>query len=179
MLAAPETILTPRLTLRAARPDQAQAMWPVLSDPALYRWIAREPPASVANVEARLARISQRTAPDRAEQWLNWTVWRRDSDEAIGIVEATVSRSNDVLIAYMFAPRIWGQGYAREATAAAIDAMRTAGAHSFTATIDVRNEPSRKLAQRLDFHCVERRMSEDIIAGAASEEEVWRLNVDA
>jgi RimJ/RimL family protein N-acetyltransferase len=179
VLEAPETIVTSRLVLLAVQPDHALAMWPVLSDPALYQWIAREPPATLAEVESRLARISQRTAPSRTEQWLNWTAWLRDTNEAIGIVEATVPPSSDVLIAYMFASRVWGKGYAHEATAAAIEAMCAAGARSFTATIDTRNEASRGLAQRLGFTCIGRRANQEIIAGAASEEEVWRISVDA
>jgi RimJ/RimL family protein N-acetyltransferase len=175
MLDVPTTpILTKRLELAPVAPSHTYALWPVLGDPALYQWIPRQPPAAPTDVEARLRRISQRTAPDRADQWINWTVLRQDTGEAIGTVETTVSPSNIVLIAYMFAPSIWRQGYATEATSAAIAALEQAGAKAFEATIDTRNAASRALAAKLGFRLIETRASDDIIAGAPSMEEVWR-----
>jgi ribosomal-protein-alanine N-acetyltransferase len=170
-------ILTPRLKLEPLRPAHAPAMWEVLRDPALYQWIARPPPGSQEELAARFARIAQRSAPGRAEQWLNWTVWTLDAEEAIGIVEASATPANMVHIAYIFASRVWGNGYASEATAAAIDAMSRGGATAFEAALDTRNAASRALAQRLGFRHSETRASADIIAGAASSEEMWRRDV--
>lgn len=175
MLSIPTTpILTERLELIPVTPSHTLALWPVLSDHALYQWIPREPPAAPADVEARLRRVSQRTAPDRADQWINWTVLRQDTGEAIGVVESTVPPSNTVLIAYMFASTVWRQGYASEAMRAALAAFEQAGATNFEATIDTRNEASRALAAKLGFKLIETRASDDIIAGAPSMEEVWR-----
>lgn len=167
-------IFTERLRLEPLRPAHARAMWAVLRDPALYQWIARPPPASQEELAARFARIAQRTVPGRAEQWLNWSVWTRSDGDAIGVVEATATPAGMVHIAYMFAPRVWGQGCAVEAVAAAIDAMTQAGARQFEAVMDTRNAASRALARRLGFQHVETRASDDRIGGAASEEEVWR-----
>jgi RimJ/RimL family protein N-acetyltransferase len=175
MLELPLTpILTERLELVPVSPSHTYALWPVLSDPALYQWIARQPPASAADVEARLRRVSQRTAEDRDDQWINWTVLRQDTGEAIGVVESTVPPSHTVLIAYMFASNVWRQGYASEAMSAALSAFEHAGATHFEATIDTRNEASRALAVKLGFALNETRTSDDIIAGAPSVEEVWR-----
>lgn len=165
-------LLTERLVLRPLAAADAPAFWPVLRDPALYQWIARAPPASLAEVEARFARIAQRTAPGRDDQWLNWTVWRRET--ALGLVEATARPDHSVLVAYLFASGAWGRGYATEALAAAIAALEQAGAARFEATIDTRNAASRALVARLGFHRAETRASDDIIAGAPSQEEVWR-----
>jgi [ribosomal protein S5]-alanine N-acetyltransferase len=175
MLDVPVTpILTERLELVPVAPAHTYALWPVLSDPALYQWIPRQPPSAPADVEARLRRIAQRTAPGRDDQWINWTVLRRDSGEAIGVVESTVPPSSVVLIAYLFASTIWRQGYATEAMRSAIAALEQAGAAGFEATIDTRNEASRALAAKLGFQLAETRASDDIIAGAPSMEEVWR-----
>jgi ribosomal-protein-alanine N-acetyltransferase len=167
-------IETERLMLRPVDPAHAREMWPVLREPALYQWIAREPPSTLADIEARLNRISVRSAPGRDDQWLNWTVWLRASDEAIGIVESTVPPSHVVQIAYMFAPRVWRQGYASEAVRAVLATLEAAGAVGFEATIDTRNAASRALAAKLGFRLIETRPSGDIIAGAPSLEEVWR-----
>jgi RimJ/RimL family protein N-acetyltransferase len=167
MLDVPEhDVTTQRLILRALRVDHAEAMWEVLRDPRLYTWIDRAPPAEPADLAARFARVAQRTDPVRAEQWLNWTVWTRDGNEPVGIVEATVPVSGPVLIAYMFAPWRWGQGFAGEAVRAALALMSHAGATGFEAVIDARNSASLRLAARLGFHRAEQR--------SAANEEVWR-----
>ena len=170
-------IATPRLILWPVHPTHAAALWPILSNPALHTWIAREPLRTLSDVERRLARIAQRTAPNRVDQWLNWTVWRRDTGEAIGIVENTVAPAQTVQVAYLFSPSIWRQGYASEAMHAVLDAMQNAGATACDATIDTRNAASRALAPKLGFRLIETRASDDIIAGAPSMEELWRRDL--
>lgn len=170
-------IVTERLVLSPADPAHAPQMWPVLREPELYRWIARDPPRSLAAVEERLQRISARTAAGRADQWLNWTVWLHAGDEAIGIVETTAQPSGAVSVAYLFSPRVWRRGYAAEAVRAVLAALEHAGARTFEATIDTRNAASRALAAKLGFRLLETRASADIIAGEPSTEEVWRRNV--
>jgi len=165
LVGQPAPIETERLLLKPIEPAHAEAMWPVLRDPALYHWIERRPPAQLRDIQARFTRISQSVAPDRAEQWLNWTVWTL-AGEAIGIVEATVRANNEVMIAYMFSAAHWGRGYAREATAAAIEAMSQSGAIAFEAIIDDRNVRSLALAQRLGF--------ERVGIDADLREETWR-----
>jgi [ribosomal protein S5]-alanine N-acetyltransferase len=169
-----EPFRTERLVLRPAAAADAEAMWPVLGDPALYQWIARKPPASRAEVEDRMTRISQRTAEGRADQWLNWTVWLLESGDAVGIVETTVPPTHVASLGYLFGSAFWGRGYASEAVSAVIALLEAAGMVAFEATIDTRNFASRALASRLGFTLLETRRSEDIIAGAPSIEEVWR-----
>jgi [ribosomal protein S5]-alanine N-acetyltransferase len=169
-----EPFRTERLLLRPAAAADAAALWPVLGNPTLYQWIARKPPDSRADVEDRMARISQRTAEGRADQWLNWTVWLPESGDAIGIVETTVPPTHIASIAYLFGRAFWGHGYASEAVGAVVALLEDAGMVAFEATIDTRNLASRALASRLGFTLIETRPSDDLIAGAPSIEEVWR-----
>lgn len=170
-------ILTERLVLRTLAAEHADAFWPVLRDPALYRWIARPPPVSLADLKARFDRIAQRTAVDRAGQWVNWTVWTRGTNTALGVIETTVPPSGPALIAYMFASTIWRNGYATEAMRAALAALADAGVVVIEATIDTRNTASRALVAKLGFSHFETRSSDDIIDGAPTEEDVWRCGV--
>jgi [ribosomal protein S5]-alanine N-acetyltransferase len=169
-----EPFRTERLLLRPVAAADAAAMWPVLGDPALYQWIARSPPASLAEIEQRFGRISQRTAEGRADQWLNWTAWLPDGLSAVGIVETTVTPTYVASIGYLFGRAFWGRGYASEAVAAVIALLGAAGVVAFEASIDTRNLASRALASRLGFTLIETRPSDDIIGGAPSMEEVWR-----
>jgi RimJ/RimL family protein N-acetyltransferase len=168
-------LITERLELRPLAWADAETFWPLLADEALYRWIARAPPASPGDVEARFARISERTAEGRADQWINWTAWRRKDGAAIGLVETTVRPTGDAALAYLFGSAFWGQGYAYEATSTAIAALRDGGVVTIEAPMDTRNAASRAHSAKLGFLQVETRPSDDIIAGAPSVEELWRL----
>lgn len=173
-----EPFRTERLLLRPVVVADAAAMWPVLGDAALYQWIARAPPASLAEIERRFERISQRTAEGRDDQWLNWTAWLPDGVSAVGIVETTVPPTHVASIGYLFGQAFWGRGYASEAVAAIMTLLEAAGMVAFEATIDTRNLASRALASRLGFTLIETRPSDDIIGGAPSTEEVWRRACD-
>lgn len=152
MLAASSTpLLTPRLELRRTRVADAAAMFAALRDPAIYAFIPRAAPRTAEELAARFARVIEETAPGRAEQWLNWTVWLRETGAALGMVEATVDAAHGVAVAYLFDPQVWRRGYAREATGAMIAHLTAQGARGFEALIDVRNEASRALAAALGF----------------------------
>lgn len=126
-------------------------MFDVLRDPETYTYISRSAPKSVADVEEHFARLTQETAPDRADQWLNWIVWLRDSETPVGMVEATVYPDNVVFIGYVFDPRHHRRGYGYESTAEILRYLRGCGAKSFTGTIDIRHIASRALAIKLGF----------------------------
>ncbi len=157
LTASREPIFTPRLELRRTRSDDAAAMFEALSDPLMYEFIPRSAPATVADVELRFLRVMHETAPDRLDRWLNWTVWLCETGTGIGTIEATVKPGHRVEIGYLFDPRVWRRGYGREAVGAMIEHLRTQGATSFEASIDIRNIASKALATALGFTHVETR----------------------
>lgn len=146
-----DPIFTPRLELRRTRIDDAAAMFDVLADPEMYAFIPRNAPKAIADVEARFARVIQETAPDRLDQWLNWTVWLRETGAGIGTIEATVKSDHHAEIGYLFDPRVWRRGYAREAVSAMLEHLSQNGATGFEASIDIRNVASKALAASLGF----------------------------
>ncbi|MEZ5958074.1 MAG: GNAT family N-acetyltransferase [Hyphomonadaceae bacterium] len=148
---AREPLFTQRLELRRTRVEDAAAMFEALRHPEMYRYVPHKTPASVADVETRFARVMQETAPNRLDQWLNWTVWRRDDGAPLGTIEATVDQHHAASVGYIFDPRAWGRGYATEAVRAMMDHLRMRGALAFKATIDIQNDASKAVVQRLGF----------------------------
>lgn len=146
-----EPLLTPRLELRRTRVEDAAAMFEALRHPEMYRYVPHKTPATITDVETRFARVMQETAPDRLEQWLNWTVWLRENGTPLGTVEATINQHQAASIGYIFDPRVWGHGYATEAVKAMMDHLRTQGALVFKAEIDIQNNASKAVVTRLGF----------------------------
>ena len=152
-----EPIFTQQLELRRTRIEDAPAIFTALRDPLMYLYVPRRPPTNVAEVEQRFARVIQETAPDRLDQWLNWTVWLRDGGAGLGTIEATVKPDQRVEIGYLFDPRVWRRGFAHEAVGGMIDHLSQNGAASFEAVIDIRNTASKALVSSLGFALSETR----------------------
>jgi ribosomal-protein-alanine N-acetyltransferase len=144
-------VQTDRLTLEPLVPAHARELFADLKDPALYRFIPRQPPSSSDAVEERFTRLATRRSPDGTEAWLNWVARLRDTGEAVGMFEATV-RASESLLAYSLFSRHQRRGYAREACARVIETLRVEHrARVVVAEIDARNAASIRLVEALGF----------------------------
>ena len=134
-------IVTPRLTLRTARPTDLAAFHAVLSDVEATRWWSTPPHASLDQTEAWLASMIA-NGPDHPD-----FVIERDG-EVIGKVGFWAPPE----IGYILHPAHWGQGVASEALEAAIDHLFAH--HLFdqiTADVDPANAASIRLLERKGF----------------------------
>ncbi len=141
----------PDLSLEPLTVSHADEMFGILSDPELYRFLDRGPPSSVDELRTAFARWEQRASPDQRQRWLNWVV-REPGGDCIGYVQATVIPPDAAWVAFVFARRVWGRGYARAAAAAMIDHLQQDHACArFLATTDARNRRSIALLRALSF----------------------------
>jgi RimJ/RimL family protein N-acetyltransferase len=148
------------VTLEPQVATHADAMFAVLSDPAIYEH-ENAPPASVDALRERYRKLETRRSGDGREQWLNWVV-RLPDGELAGYVQATVypegyagglhrlaARAD---IAYEFASCYWGRGLARVAVLAMIDELvGQYHVRSLSAVLKRSNERSRRFLERLGF----------------------------
>jgi RimJ/RimL family protein N-acetyltransferase len=148
--AAMRVVDTARLTLEPQTAEHAEAMFAVLSDPAIYEF-ENAPPRSLEWLCERFAKLESRTSSDGSEAWLNW-VMRTETDELIGYVQATVHSTGRAAIAYEMASSHWGQGLAREAVEAMMAELATHYAvRSFSAVLKRANHRSLRFLERLGF----------------------------
>lgn len=149
-MAGLRALRTSRLTLEPQAAAHADAMFEVLSDPAIYEY-ENAPPQSLEWLRGRYRRLESRRSGDGSMQWLNWVV-RLDSGELAGYVQATVHEGGRGSIAYELASRFWGRGLASEAVQAMIAELAAAyGARRLTAVFKRANRRSQRLLERLDF----------------------------
>jgi ribosomal-protein-alanine N-acetyltransferase len=146
---------TSRVQLEALTAAHAAELFPVLSAPAIYDYIADRPPASEAALAERYRRLESRASPDGSQQWLNWAIRRSEDRLCIGFVQATIHREATADFAFVLGPPFWGLGLAREASAAALSQLFTKfKVTSVFATVDRRNLRSSALLRRLGFKLV-------------------------
>jgi [ribosomal protein S5]-alanine N-acetyltransferase len=148
-------LATSRLVLEPQRAVHAAEMFGVLSDPAIYTH-ENAPPASLAWLTARFAKLESRCSPDGRAFWLNWVVRRGADGPLIGYVQATVradcAEHRSALVAYEFNSRYWHQGFGAEAVRALLDELATDWhVVRAQAVLKCANLRSMALLQRLGF----------------------------
>ena len=146
-----DALVGPRLLLEPLRIDHAEEMAAVLDDPALYVYIGGGP-ASVSELRTRYARQVAGAGPDSGEVWLNWVVRRRDSAQAVGTVQATISSDEDgrvAAVAWVIGTSWQGCGYAREAARIMTRRLATDGIHHLEAYIHPGHLASERVAAAL------------------------------
>ncbi len=66
-----------RIRLEPLRKEHAEAMFPGLSNPRLYEFIADDPPASLEVLREKYTRLESRRSPSGDDRWLNWIVFSK------------------------------------------------------------------------------------------------------
>ncbi len=144
------TIDTGMLTLEPQTAAHAEAMFVVLSDPAIYLH-ENEPPESLDWLRTRFTRLETRRSGDGTEQWLNWVI-RLPEGELIGYVQASVPPDGCAGIAYVLGSAHWGRGHARRAVEAMLVELASHHrARRFAAVLKRSNVRSMRLLERLGF----------------------------
>ncbi len=146
-----QALVTAQLLLEPLTVAHAYEMFDVLSDEAIYRHLDEAAPASVEHLRRVYDKREARRSPDGSEDWLNWVV-RVPGGQLLGCVQATVFVPGSAWIAYVFSSRHWGRGHAHEATAGMLAHLAQAyGVRRYLATVEVDNERSIRLLERLGF----------------------------
>lgn len=145
-MSAVPILTTERLRLRALGVEDAEALFPTLSDAELMTWWSSAPHQTVAETRAYFApRVEQ-------DGWRCWAITLAGDDTAIGWVAAGEKRQGGVTeIGYLLARAHWGRGIAAEAVSAVIDRLFAEGQRRVFADTDPDNAPSLALLDRLGF----------------------------
>jgi RimJ/RimL family protein N-acetyltransferase len=139
-------IETERLRLRPRTLDDAEALYPTLSDAELMTWWSRAPFTSIEEVREYI------TPSEKWPGWQAWAITRHGDDRAIGFLAAGEKRQGGVTeIGYMLERAAWGSGLAREAVSALITLLFARGQRRIFADTDPENTGSNRLLESLGF----------------------------
>ena len=140
------SIETPRLTLRAPRPQDAEGIAALANDLRIAENTARLPhPYGAADAQAFIAQLSQ---SDSEIAFLITLAGR----EIIGVCGIAMPERNSPELGYWIGVRHWGKGYATEAARAVIDrAFAELGHDTLSASVRVSNPASRRVLEKCGF----------------------------
>ena len=138
-------IETPRLVLRAPRPQDAQAVAAIANDLRIAQNASRLPhPYEVRDAEAFIAQLGS----DREVAFLITLAGR----EIIGVCAIAMPERRGPELGYWVGVRHWGKGYATEAARAVIDhAFAELGHETLCASVRVSNPASRRVLEKCGF----------------------------
>lgn len=144
-------LATARLRLREVASTDAPALYAVHSDPQVMRYWSYPAWTDIAQAEAKVAEIARQRAQDPV---LVWAVAEPADDRLIGTIAlfALNQAQGRAEIGYSLASAWHGRGLASEAVAAVLGhAFDGLGLRRVEADVDPRNQPSRRLVERLGF----------------------------
>lgn len=144
------SLVAGNLVLEPQVAGHAAAMFPILSDPAIYEF-ENAPPESVEWLEQRFARLESRQSGDGSEQWLNWVI-RLPSGALAGYVQATITAESVAYIAFELASKFWRQRIGSTAVGAVLAELgANYRVNTFVAVLKSRNARSEAFLRHLGF----------------------------
>lgn len=144
-------IETERLVLREWTSDDEDVLFALTSDPDVMRHIGDG--RAWRDME-RVRSWIERTRASYAERgYGHWAVAEKSSGEAVGSCGFSYLVAYDeVDLGYLFAPRVWGRGYATEAAGACLRyGFERLGLSVVTANIDEDHHVSRRVLEKIGF----------------------------
>ncbi len=146
-----ETILeTSRLILRSWRAADAVALFEILRDAEVVRYIADGKPFTMEKVKDFLAWAENY---EKANDFCRWKVIEKSSGEIVGSGGfARLDESAEIELGFLFAKNSWGKGFATEiAGACAGYGFKKLGFREIIAITDAENTASQKVLEKIGF----------------------------
>ena len=146
-----ETILeTKRLLLRKWTDADCDALFEILRDTEVVRYLADGKPFSMEKVKEFLAWAE---SYERENGFCRWKIIEKSSGEIIGSCGfARPHGTEEIELGYLFAKNRWGRGYATEIAAAASDyGFKKLGFREIIAMTDVENTASQRVLEKIGF----------------------------
>ena len=141
---------TKRLLLRKWTSADADALFEIMRDAEVVRYIADGKPFTMEKVKEFLAWAE---SYERENGVCRWKVIEKSSGEIVGSCGfARPHDTEEIELGYLFAQRVWGQGYATEIAGATADyGFKKLGFREIIAMTDVENTASQKVLEKIGF----------------------------
>ena len=142
---------TERLALREWGPDDAEALYSILGDAEVMKYVEDGRPwETVTRVREWIERVRYNY---RNRGYSRWAVVEKEGGRAVGTCGfVPLPWSDEIDFGYLFRRDCWGRGYASEITPAVLRyGFERFGFREVVASIDPQNEASRRVLLKLAF----------------------------
>lgn len=150
-----DALHTARLDIEPVKRSDAEEAWPQVDDDRMWTYFPEQRPATLDDLRSLYERWEHGSS-DPSQLWLNWICREHSTRTIAGALQSTVfPHRHTAYIAYAIYPAYQRKGYARESCQAVIEYLRDRRIKRILAEMDVRNEPSYRLAESLGFKRME------------------------
>ena len=152
------------LILEPLNVEHAHEMAPLLDDEELHTFIGGEPATLDQLTQIYGLQVLGRS-PDGRERWSTWVLRRRDTLEAAGYVQATITEEEGVIVAeasWVVAPAHQGRGLAGQAAAVMVEWLVSMGAGRIIAHVHPDHAASNAIAMAVGLHPTRVRINGDV-----------------
>jgi ribosomal-protein-alanine N-acetyltransferase len=142
---------TERLALREWRPEDAEALYVMMGDAEVMRYVdVGRPWESVGRVREWIEKLN---VSYRTRGFSRWAVVEREAGLVVGSCGfVPLPWSGEIDFGYMFRRDRWGRGYASEITPAVLrHGFERYGFGEVVASIDPKNDASRRVLEKIGF----------------------------
>ncbi len=145
------TLETDRCILREFTPDDVPAMFALMSDAQVTRYLGRQP---MATMEEAAQRVDNFIHGFATQSHLVWAVVSKETGTLLGngTLWNLIPEHDRAELGYILMPAAWGKGIATEICQMMVQfGFTTMGLHSIEAQIDPENSGSRRVLEKLGF----------------------------
>jgi ribosomal-protein-alanine N-acetyltransferase len=142
---------TERLVLRQVTAGDTEAIFRMMADPRVTRYLGMAP---FTTLDEATRRVQMFESEFQSRSGLAWAVTQRADGQFMGICRYTRfdTYHSRAVIGYLLSQQWWGQGVMPEAVSAAVGyGFTRLGLHSVQADIDPANTQSHRLLEKLGF----------------------------
>ncbi len=162
------------LSYEPLSPVHAKELHGALRDESLYRFIPELPPRSLRALQDEYAEFSAGAPPESGQVWLNWAIRDNQTEQCIGMLQATRFADGMLWIGYKIVPSAWNRGFATTALQWLTKELRIRfRGQSILAAVDTRNTASIRVLQKCGFTVLRTEPAE--LHGEQTEDFIYQL----
>ena len=142
----------------------------------IFKYVDESPYTNKDNLFKRYDFLSKGAPSGSNQEWLNWTIKLRNSNNYIGVLQATIYKNKRTEIGYLLSPNYWSNGYGTEAVKHLCEYLfKYKDVKKIIASIDTQNLFSIKLVEKLHFKYV--KTVDCTLKNIPAKEKIYQLNL--
>ena len=142
---------TKRLIFESLVSSHSNDLFTIMNNQNIFKYVNE---SAYTNKDKLLKRYDflSKGSPHSNQEWLNWAIKLKNSNNYIGVLQATIYKNKSTEIGYLLSPKYWSNGYGTEAVNYLCEYLfKNKNVKKIIASIDTRNLSSIKLVEKLHF----------------------------
>ena len=167
---------TKRLMFESLVSSHSKDLFTVMNNQNIFKYVDESPYTNKDKLFKRYVFLSKGAPPESNQEWLNWAIKLKNSNDYIGLLQATIYKNQKTEIGYLLSPKYWSNGYGTEAVNYLCEYLfKNKNVKKIIASIDTRNLISIKLVENLHFKYI--KTIDCTLKNIPAKDKIYQLNL--